>query len=180
MRQDIHPNYHEVKVTCTCGNAFTTNSCYSKDILSIEICSKCHPFYTGEQKIIDTEGTVEKFNKKFGMGAKKAAAAKAKPKAEVAEKRYGLIKPSLSYDDINETDLVVEAVFEDVGVKAEVTKQVRLDVEAEFCEFRGAHHLPTMYRRLRFVRFFGCFLYNKTPTRERAGASDKPPGSLSR
>ena len=87
MRQDIHPNYHEVKVTCTCGNAFTTNSCYSKDILSIEICSKCHPFYTGEQKIIDTEGTVEKFNKKFGMGAKKAAAAKAKPKAEVAEKK---------------------------------------------------------------------------------------------
>ncbi len=76
MRQDIHPDYHQVKVTCTCGNAFTTKSTYSNDSLSIEICAKCHPFYTGEQKIIDTEGTVEKFNKKFGASTKKAAESK--------------------------------------------------------------------------------------------------------
>ncbi len=76
MRQDIHPDYHEVKVTCTCGNAFTTMSTYGNDSLSIEICAKCHPFYTGEQKIIDTEGTVEKFNRKFGGGNKATPEAK--------------------------------------------------------------------------------------------------------
>jgi large subunit ribosomal protein L31 len=66
MKADIHPNYHAVNVTCTCGNAFEAMSTYANDSMSIEICAKCHPFYTGEQKIIDTEGNVEKFNKKFG------------------------------------------------------------------------------------------------------------------
>jgi large subunit ribosomal protein L31 len=74
MKQDIHPNYHNINVVCTCGNTFETQSTYHQDKLSIEICSKCHPFYTGEQKIIDTEGNVEKFNKKFGK--KKADTAK--------------------------------------------------------------------------------------------------------
>ncbi len=78
MRQNIHPDYHEIKVICTCGNKFTTKSTYGQDSLSIEICSHCHPFYTGEQKIIDTEGNVEKFNKKFGKGKKIASKPEAK------------------------------------------------------------------------------------------------------
>ncbi len=66
MRPDIHPNYHDVKVSCSCGNTFDTRSTYAKDALSIEVCSQCHPFFTGKQKILDSAGQVEKFHKRFG------------------------------------------------------------------------------------------------------------------
>lgn len=65
MKADIHPKYHEVKVTCSCGNSFETRSTYAKDELNVEVCSACHPFYTGQQKIMDTAGRVDKFNKRF-------------------------------------------------------------------------------------------------------------------
>jgi len=65
MKADIHPNYHDVKVSCSCGNTFETRSTYEKDDLSVEVCSACHPFYTGQQKIMDTAGRVDKFNKRF-------------------------------------------------------------------------------------------------------------------
>ena len=71
MREGIHPKYEEVNVTCACGNNFTTRSTASK--IAVEICSSCHPFFTGKQKIVDTEGRVEKFMQKYGM---KSAAAK--------------------------------------------------------------------------------------------------------
>ncbi len=63
MKADIHPNYQEVNVVCACGETFTTRST-RKDI-RLDICSKCHPFFTGKQKIMDTEGRVEKFKKKY-------------------------------------------------------------------------------------------------------------------
>lgn len=66
MKQDIHPTYHEVSVTCSCGNKFTTQSSMEKENFNIEVCSECHPFYTGKQKIVDTAGRVDKFNQKFG------------------------------------------------------------------------------------------------------------------
>ena len=69
MKSDIHPDYADVQVTCSCGNVFTTRSTLKKP-LHIEVCSACHPFYTGKQKIIDTAGRVEKFNKKYGARAK--------------------------------------------------------------------------------------------------------------
>ena len=65
MKKDIHPQYHKIKVTCSCGNSFQTNSTLSDDF-SIEVCSACHPFYTGEQKIIDTAGRVDKFRQRYG------------------------------------------------------------------------------------------------------------------
>ena len=65
MKTGIHPNYQEIKATCSCGNTFTIKSTLSKD-LSLDICSACHPFYTGTQKIIDTGGRVQKFEKRFG------------------------------------------------------------------------------------------------------------------
>ncbi len=68
MKPDIHPAYHEVKVTCSCGNSFDTRSTYGKDEMHIEVCSQCHPFYTGKQKILDSAGQVEKFRKRFGGG----------------------------------------------------------------------------------------------------------------
>ena len=66
MKSDIHPDYADVQVTCSCGNVFTTRSTLKKP-LHIEVCSACHPFYTGKQKIIDTAGRVEKCNKKYSM-----------------------------------------------------------------------------------------------------------------
>ena len=71
MKAEIHPNYHEVQVTCSCGNTFKTNSTMKK-ALHVEVCSACHPFYTGKQKIVDTAGRVEKFNQKFGNLRKSA------------------------------------------------------------------------------------------------------------
>ncbi len=66
MKQGIHPNYHEITVNCSCGNKFVTKSAMEKDSFNIEVCSLCHPFYTGTQKIVDTTGRVDKFNNKFG------------------------------------------------------------------------------------------------------------------
>jgi len=67
MRADIHPEYSEIKVTCSCGNKFTTRTTIGKEVMNIEVCSQCHPFYTGKQKIVDTAGRVEKFRQKYGM-----------------------------------------------------------------------------------------------------------------
>ena len=66
MKKDTHPKYSEITVSCSCGNKFKTQSTIGKDI-SIEVCSMCHPFYTGKQKILDTAGRVEKFKQKYGM-----------------------------------------------------------------------------------------------------------------
>jgi large subunit ribosomal protein L31 len=64
MKEKIHPKYFtDANVTCSCGNAFTTGS--TRQTLKVELCNKCHPFFTGEQKIIDTAGRVERFNKKY-------------------------------------------------------------------------------------------------------------------
>jgi len=65
MKPDIHPNYSEITVSCSCGETFSTRSTLGKD-LHIDVCSKCHPFYTGTQKIMDTAGRVDKFNRKYG------------------------------------------------------------------------------------------------------------------
>jgi large subunit ribosomal protein L31 len=66
MKPEIHPAYEELKVTCSCGNSFKTHSTLGKD-LHLDVCSACHPFYTGKQKIVDTAGRVDKFRQKYGM-----------------------------------------------------------------------------------------------------------------
>ena len=63
MKENLHPRYHTCEVTCSCGATFTTRS--TKQQLKIELCSECHPFFTGKQKIIDSAGRVEKFNKRY-------------------------------------------------------------------------------------------------------------------
>lgn len=64
MKQKIHPEYKEITVKCACGNTFTTRS--TGDDMQVDICSNCHPFYTGKQKFVDAAGRVEKFQRKFG------------------------------------------------------------------------------------------------------------------
>jgi large subunit ribosomal protein L31 len=66
MKPDIHPQYNEIKVICSCGNEFQTKSTLSEE-LHVDVCSVCHPFYTGKQKIVDTAGRVDKFRRKYGM-----------------------------------------------------------------------------------------------------------------
>ena len=77
MKKDIHPELHTVTAVCACGNTFETQS--TKDELRLEICNECHPFFTGRQKLIDTEGRVERFTKRFGKqtaaGVREAAKA---------------------------------------------------------------------------------------------------------
>ena len=65
MRENIHPDYHEVTVECACGNKFLTRSTKAGEVVKIEICNKCHPFFTGTQKLVDSGGRVDKFNKRY-------------------------------------------------------------------------------------------------------------------
>jgi large subunit ribosomal protein L31 len=74
MKQDIHPEYMETRVTCSCGNSFTTRS--TKAEMHVELCNQCHPFYTGKQKLVDTGGRVERFQRKY---ARKQAAPSPEP-----------------------------------------------------------------------------------------------------
>ncbi|PKB65976.1 MAG: 50S ribosomal protein L31 [SAR202 cluster bacterium Io17-Chloro-G3] len=67
MKADIHPEYHpNAQVVCSCGNTFTTGA--TQPLLRIEVCSACHPFFTGEQRIVDTEGRVERLKRRYGLG----------------------------------------------------------------------------------------------------------------
>ena len=70
MQQNIHPKYEAIKVACTCGKSFQTGSTLCKD-LHLEICGSCHPFYSGQQKVIDTAGFVDRFHKKYANRGKK-------------------------------------------------------------------------------------------------------------
>ena len=89
MKAAIHPAYNEIRVMCACGNSFTTRSTHKGDI-HVEICSSCHPFFTGKQKLIDTEGRVDRFQKKY---QKVKDAAEAKKVADDAKKKEALMQP---------------------------------------------------------------------------------------
>jgi len=67
LKKDIHPEYVKSKVTCSCGETFIT--CSTEPVLKVEICSKCHPFYTGKQKLLDAGGRIQRFQKKYGLSA---------------------------------------------------------------------------------------------------------------
>ena len=67
MKENIHPNYHDVTIQCACGNSFQTKSTAEGDVVKVELCNKCHPYYTGKQKIVDASGRVDLFKKKFGV-----------------------------------------------------------------------------------------------------------------
>ena len=73
MKKDIHPEYVTTTVTCTCGNTFETRSTATSGAIAADVCSECHPFYTGKQKILDTGGRVARFEKRYGKGAEPAA-----------------------------------------------------------------------------------------------------------
>lgn len=91
MKQDIHPKYYpKAKVTCACGNTFTVGS--TQEEINVEICSACHPFYTGKQKLVDTARRVDKFQKRVEAQAQKAAAAKGKRAKKEKQKKLQAAK----------------------------------------------------------------------------------------
>ncbi|MBL6689898.1 MAG: 50S ribosomal protein L31 [Pseudomonadales bacterium] len=71
MKAEIHPQYQEITATCSCGNVIKTKSTVCEDI-HLEVCSNCHPFYTGKQKVIDSAGRIDRFNKRFSRGGSKS------------------------------------------------------------------------------------------------------------
>jgi large subunit ribosomal protein L31 len=79
MKEGIHPDYHEITVACACGHTFKTKSTFKGNLMRLEVCSNCHPFFTGKQKLLDTAGRVERFQRKYAKSTeaiKQAAAAK--------------------------------------------------------------------------------------------------------
>jgi large subunit ribosomal protein L31 len=82
MKPNTHPEYKEVKVVCSCGSTFVTCSTLGKEQLQLEVCSMCHPFYTGTQKIIDTAGRVDRFRQKYGFKGKEEAKKEESKKAD--------------------------------------------------------------------------------------------------
>ena len=67
MNENIQPNYHDVKVVCACGASFICGTTKEGDVIKVEVCSKCHPYYTGKQKLVDTGGRVDKFKKRYSL-----------------------------------------------------------------------------------------------------------------
>jgi large subunit ribosomal protein L31 len=111
MKKDIHPKYVECKVTCGCGNTFVTRSTVPQ--LAVEVCSNCHPFFTGQQKFIDTAGRVERFQKKYQWDAKQAVTrAEAAAKQAVVKPRR---KPPLAVKKLAPKPKVVKAPPEEAG-----------------------------------------------------------------
>jgi large subunit ribosomal protein L31 len=108
MRLDIHPEYSEIKATCSCGNVILIKSTLKEDI-SLDVCSACHPFYTGKQKLVDTAGRVERFEKRFGK----------KDKPKVKEKEELLAQP-----EAEDADAVKEVAKEKAQKKVEAVEEV--------------------------------------------------------
>lgn len=92
MKKGIHPKYNKIKINCSCGNSFVTGSTIDAEVVNVELCSNCHPFYTGEQKIVDTDNLVKKFEekvskaKKMSFTSKREKMAKRKARKEETEK----------------------------------------------------------------------------------------------
>ena len=123
MKTDIHPNYQEITTTCSCGNVLPVMSTL-KDNLSLDVCAKCHPFYTGKQKMLDSGGRVKKFQDRFGAGgASKPAAKKAEAKVEETA-----VEEVAEETIAEETEAVVEEAATD---EAEDTAEAEVDSESE-------------------------------------------------
>jgi large subunit ribosomal protein L31 len=119
MKENIHPKYEVVDVVCACGATFKTRS--TMKTVKLDICSACHPFFTGKQKILDTEGRVEKFNKKFAATEGKMVVRK--PKTEVKARRAAPKKIVLSTTPVKATEAKKVAKAEKAAKAAKAEKK---------------------------------------------------------
>lgn len=102
MKKDIHPDYQECTVKCVCGNEFTTRSTLKE--ISVEICAACHPFFTGQQKLVDSAGRVDRFLKKYGDDYARGAAASAGSGGEAAADAPAVDAPPAGGETKSEAD----------------------------------------------------------------------------
>ena len=138
MKTDIHPNYQEITTTCSCGNVLPVMSTL-KDNLSLDVCAKCHPFYTGKQKMLDSGGRVKKFQDRFGAsGASKPSAKKAEAKVEetaveeVAEEEVETPVEEIVAEVAEVEEAIEEAAEEEASEdNAEAETSVESDGESE-------------------------------------------------
>jgi len=133
MKTDIHPNYQEITTTCSCGNVLPVMSTL-KDNLTLDVCAKCHPFYTGKQKMLDSGGRVKKFQDRFGAsGTSKPAAKKAESKVEepvVDEATEEVLETPV--EEVIEESIAEEAETEEVSKEtAEAETDAESDSESE-------------------------------------------------
>ena len=126
MKTDIHPNYQEITTTCSCGNVLPVMSTL-KDNLSLDVCAKCHPFYTGKQKMLDSGGRVKKFQDRFG------ASGASKPVAKKAEAKVEETAVEEVAEEVVETP-VEEIVEETAAEVAEVEEAIEETTEEEVSE----------------------------------------------
>jgi len=137
MKTDIHPNYQEITTTCSCGNVLPVMSTL-KDNLSLDVCAKCHPFYTGKQKMLDSGGRVKKFQDRFGAGgASKPASKKVEAKAEetpVEEVVEEVLEAPVEEvtEETNAEEAEADVVIEETPAdEAEETAETEVDSESE-------------------------------------------------
>ena len=137
MKTDIHPNYQEITTTCSCGNVLPVMSTL-KDNLSLDVCAKCHPFYTGKQKMLDSGGRVKKFQDRFGAGgASKPASKKVEAKAEetpVEEVVEEVLEAPVEEvtEETNAEEAEADVVIEEAPAdEAEETTETEVDSESE-------------------------------------------------
>ena len=137
MKTDIHPNYQEITTTCSCGNVLPVMSTL-KDNLSLDVCAKCHPFYTGKQKMLDSGGRVKKFQDRFGAGgASKPASKKVEAKAEetpVEEVVEEVLEAPVEEvtEETNAEEAEADVVIEETPADdAEETAETEVDSESE-------------------------------------------------
>jgi len=112
MQESIHPDYKEIKATCSCGNVIEIKSTLAED-LQLDVCSECHPFYTGKQKLVDTGGRVDKFRKRFGSKSKTTVSSEA-PVEEAPVEEAAVEEAS-----------VEEAPVEEVPAKKKAAKKTK-------------------------------------------------------
>ena len=151
MKQGIHPDYVECTVKCTCGNTFTTRS--TKSELRVDICNACHPFFTGQQKFIDTGGRVQRFADKFGsakdMVAEREAAKKAKRAAAVAEAEAA--KKADAHEFIRHLPLQYNTYLEEAGNGLSGGEKQRIALARAFLKDSGLYILDESTSNLDFA-----------------------------
>ena len=130
MKQGIHPEYVECTVKCSCGNTFTTRS--TKSELKVDICNVCHPFYTGQQRFVDTGGRVQRFADKFGSAKEQVAAREAAKKAERAAKAAEIEAAKKAEREAKAAEIeAATAAAEAVEAPAEAEVEAAAEIAAE-------------------------------------------------
>jgi large subunit ribosomal protein L31 len=127
MREAIHPDYKDIKATCSCGNAIEIKSTLAEDI-QLDVCSECHPFYTGKQKLVDTGGRVDKFRKRFGNKTKPTPVAE-EAVAEEAPAEEAVAEEAPAEEAVAEEAPAEEAVAEEAPAEEAVAEEAPAEEE---------------------------------------------------